>query len=94
MTGIALIFFTTVPMVLYSELKTKTVLKMIKAQEHLSTEERLRAVILQPREKEAQQFLIKFYRHLMRECKEDRARLFSVMPSEAMGTNWKSGGSI
>jgi len=42
LTRIALIFFTAVPMVLHSELKTKTVLKMIKGLEHLSTEERLR----------------------------------------------------
>lgn len=44
-----------------------------------------RAEIVQPGEEKAQGDLINIYKHLNGGCKEDRARLFSVVPSVRTG---------
>ena len=55
---------------------------MIKELHHLSCKERLRAVALQPGVEQAQRELINVYKYLKGGCKDDRARLFSVGPSD------------
>ena len=68
-------------------------MKMMKGLEHLSCEERLRAGTVLPGEGKTQGDLINVYKHLQRRCREgaekvqrrcreDKARLFSVVPSD------------
>ena len=55
--------------------------------EHLPDEERLRAGTVQPGEENAQGDLINMYKYLKGGCKEGRARLFSVVPSDGTRGN-------
>ena len=60
---------------------------MIKGLEHLSCEERLRNLELFSLKKTRHRGnLINVYKYLKGGYKEDRARLFSVVPTEAVGT--------
>lgn len=56
--------------------------KMIKGQEHLSYEERLRAGTVQPREGKTQGDLITVYKHQKGGCRKDRDQFFSVVPTD------------
>ena len=73
--------------------------KMIKGLEHLSCEERLRKLGLFSLEKRRLRGELTYVcKYLEEGCKEDGARLFSVVPGmpgkEGMGTNWNTRGSI
>lgn len=51
----------------------------------------------QPEEEEAQGFLTNIYKYSKGGCREDRAGLFSVVPSartRGMGKNWSTEGSV
>ena len=56
-------------------------MRITKGLEHLSHEGRLRAGTIQPGGQEAQGNPISAYKYLKGRCKEDRDRLFSVVPS-------------
>lgn len=56
-------------------------MRITKGLEHLSHDGRLRAVTIQPEGQEAQGDLISVCEDLKAGCKEDQARLFSVVPS-------------
>jgi len=64
----------------------KRVNKLIKGLEHLSCEERLRELGLLSLKK-AEGDLINVYQYLKGRCKEDRNRLFSVVPSDRNRSN-------
>ncbi|KAK4816505.1 hypothetical protein QYF61_017466 [Mycteria americana] len=55
--------------------------KMMRGLDHFSYEERLRGTV-QPGEKQAQGDLINVYKYLKGACKEDKARLFLVVPRD------------
>lgn len=59
---------------------------MIKRQENVSHKERLRELGLQTRE-DSRRGLKSVYKYLMREGKEDKSRLFSVVSSEGTRGN-------
>ncbi|KAK4814881.1 hypothetical protein QYF61_001259 [Mycteria americana] len=60
---------------------------MVKGLEHLTYKERLRAVTAQPGEEKAEGDLISAYKYLKGGCKDNGARLFSVVPSDRARSN-------
>lgn len=73
-------------------------IKMIRDLEHLSCEERLRELgLFSPGKRKLRRDIINVYKYPQEGCKEDRVRLFSVVPSyrqEVMGTNWNTRNSV
>jgi len=62
-------------------------MKMIKGLEHLSTEERLRAGTVLSGEEKAQWGLINVSKYLKGGCKDEGARLFSMVLSDRTTAN-------
>ena len=70
-------------MELLERVQQRAMTKMMKELEHLSYEDRLRELgLLQPERRRLRRDLIDVYKYLKGGCKENGARLFSVVPSD------------
>lgn len=78
------------PVLVFQYIKDMDILKsvqqratrMVKGLGHFSHEERLRAGASHPGEEKAQREIDNAYKQLKGECREDRTRLFPVVPSD------------